>query len=75
MGFQDEDFANGGSDGLIDEVVAWGDEAAIMKRIESHWEAGADHVCLQAINPHRALGDKGFLRMDQGLLGRLSSHV
>jgi hypothetical protein len=34
---------------LIDSVVVWGDETAIRKRIDAHWQAGADHVCVQAI--------------------------
>jgi probable F420-dependent oxidoreductase len=49
LGFSDPDFAGGGSDRLIDAVVAWGDEKAIRKRIDEHWQAGADHVCVQAI--------------------------
>lgn len=49
LGFTDSDFAGGGSDRLIDAVVAWGDEKAIRGRIEEHWQAGADHVCVQAI--------------------------
>ena len=32
--------------------VAWGDEEAIRKRIQEHWDAGADHVCIQSIAPH-----------------------
>jgi probable F420-dependent oxidoreductase len=49
LGFADADFAGGGSDRLIDAVIAWGDESAIRARIEEHWQAGADHVCVQAI--------------------------
>jgi probable F420-dependent oxidoreductase len=49
LGFTDTDFAGGGSDRLIDSVIAWGDEKAIRKRIDEHWQAGADHVCVQAI--------------------------
>ena len=48
FGFTDEDFANGGSDRLVDEIIAWGDEATIRARIQAHWDAGADHVCIQA---------------------------
>src|SRR5262249_25784000 len=47
LGFTDADFANGGSDRLIDSVIAWGDEKAVRARIEAHWAAGADHVCIQ----------------------------
>jgi probable F420-dependent oxidoreductase len=49
LGFIDADFAGGGSDRLIDSIIAWGDEKAIRGRIEAHWQAGADHVCVQAI--------------------------
>ncbi len=49
LGFSDTDFAGGGSDRLVDAVIAWGDESAIRARIEEHWQAGADHVCVQAI--------------------------
>ena len=49
LGFSDADFAGGGSDRLVDAVIAWGDESAIRARLEEHWQAGADHVCVQAI--------------------------
>jgi probable F420-dependent oxidoreductase len=48
LGFGEEDFADGGSNRLIDHVVAWGDEATIAARVEAHFDAGADHVCVQA---------------------------
>jgi probable F420-dependent oxidoreductase len=51
LGFTDPDFAGGGSDRLIDAVIAWGDEEAIRARIQEHWQAGADHVCVQAVAP------------------------
>jgi probable F420-dependent oxidoreductase len=49
-GFTEEDVANGGSDRLVDSIVAWGDEAAIAARVAAHVEAGADHVCLQVVS-------------------------
>ena len=49
LGFGDDDFAAGGSDRFIDANVAWGDEAAIRARVQQHWDAGADHVCIQPI--------------------------
>jgi probable F420-dependent oxidoreductase len=49
LGFSDADFGGGGSDRLVDAVIAWGDEKAIRQRLDDHWEAGADHVCVQAI--------------------------
>lgn len=51
MGFSDADFADGGSDHFIDSIVAWGDETALRKRIQEHWDAGADHVCLKPVGP------------------------
>jgi probable F420-dependent oxidoreductase len=51
LGFADVDLAGGGSDRLVDTLVVWGDEKAIRARIEQHWQAGADHVCVQAIGP------------------------
>ena len=51
LGFTDDDFADGGSDRLIDGIVAWGDEAAIARRVQEHFDAGADHVCIQVITP------------------------
>jgi probable F420-dependent oxidoreductase len=49
LGFTDADFTAGGSDRLIDAIVVWGDERTILARIQEHWDAGADHVCVQAI--------------------------
>jgi probable F420-dependent oxidoreductase len=49
FGFADDDFANDGSDRLVDALVAWGDERAIRERIQAHFDAGADHVCIQAL--------------------------
>ena len=50
FGFGDDDFIDGGSDRLIDALVAWGDEAAIAARIQEHRDAGADHVCVQVVS-------------------------
>ena len=49
LGFSEADLANGGSDRLIDAVVAWGDLKAVLNRIEEHRSAGADHVCIQVL--------------------------
>ena len=49
LGFDEEDFADGGSDRLVDALVAWGDEEAVCSRLEEHLAAGADHVCVQAL--------------------------
>jgi probable F420-dependent oxidoreductase len=49
MGFGDEEIADGGSDRLIDALVAWGDEATIASRVQEHRDAGASHVCIQVL--------------------------
>jgi probable F420-dependent oxidoreductase len=49
MGFGDDDFADHGSDRLVDTLVAWGDEDAIRRRLDEHLAAGATQVCVQAI--------------------------
>lgn len=51
LGFSDADVAGHGSDRLIDATIAWGDETAIRKRIQAHWDAGANHVCIQPLHP------------------------
>ncbi|GAA4003192.1 LLM class F420-dependent oxidoreductase [Allokutzneria multivorans] len=48
LGFTDSDFADGGSDRLVEALVALGDDA-IAERVAAHHAAGADHVCLQAL--------------------------
>jgi probable F420-dependent oxidoreductase len=49
LGWGDSDLANGGSDTLVDAIVAWGDGGAIRARIDDHRKRGADHVCLQVL--------------------------
>jgi probable F420-dependent oxidoreductase len=48
LGFDEADFADGGSQRLVDAIVAWGDEAAIAARVREHLDGGADHVAVQA---------------------------
>lgn len=49
LGFGDDDLADGGSDRLVDAIVAWGDLDAIAARVRAHHDAGADHVCIQVL--------------------------
>jgi probable F420-dependent oxidoreductase len=49
MGWRDADLSGDGSDALIDAVIAWGDVDKIAVRVRQHLEAGADHVCVQAV--------------------------
>lgn len=51
LGYHDSDLANGGSDRLVDAIVAWGSSEDIGRRVREHHEAGADHVCVQIVAP------------------------
>ncbi len=48
LGFSDEDIVSA-SDRLIDALFAWGPIERIAERVNEHFAAGADHVCVQAI--------------------------
>jgi probable F420-dependent oxidoreductase len=48
-GFTEDDVSGAGSDRLVDALVAWGDEDAIVARVQAHRDAGASHVCIQAL--------------------------
>jgi probable F420-dependent oxidoreductase len=49
-GFTPDDAKDGGTDALVDAVVAWGDVDALVKRVQAHRDAGADHVCVQVLS-------------------------
>jgi probable F420-dependent oxidoreductase len=56
LGYVDADFAEGGSDHLVDDIVAWGDETAVANRVHAHLDGGADHVVIQPLGtPGRAM--------------------
>ena len=49
LGWGDDDLDAGGSDKLVDAIVVWGDEDAIKARVDAHFDAGANHVCIQVL--------------------------
>jgi probable F420-dependent oxidoreductase len=49
LGYADDDIIAGGSDRLVDAIVAWGDEQAIRARVDELHASGADHVLLQPL--------------------------
>jgi len=49
LGWSDEDLADGGSDALIDALVAHGSGEQVAARLGEHFDAGADHVCVQLL--------------------------
>jgi probable F420-dependent oxidoreductase len=61
LGFTEAEIDGGGSDKLVDALVAWGDEAALEARIRAHLDAGADQVCIQALGENGRLPDERAL--------------
>jgi probable F420-dependent oxidoreductase len=69
LGYGDEDIEHGGSDRLIDAVIAWGDASSVAGRIRDHLEAGADHVCVQVVAEGLELPLAGYRALADALWG------
>jgi probable F420-dependent oxidoreductase len=70
LGYSEEDVAGGGSDRLVDAVVAWGDAGAVARRVREHHDAGADHVCIQVVADRGAgLPRREYTDLAEELLG------
>ena len=54
LGFTDDDFADGGSDSLLDTLVAWGSDDAVKARLQEHLDAGATEVLVQVLTSEDA---------------------
>ena len=54
LGWGDDDLADGGSDKLVDAIVAWGEVDAVVDRVRAQLDGGADHVCVQVIEENVA---------------------
>ncbi|MGK0225735.1 MAG: putative F420-dependent oxidoreductase [Thermoproteota archaeon] len=50
LGFDDDDFVGGGSDRLVDSIVAWGSMDAIQHRLAAQADAGASRVIVVPLN-------------------------
>ncbi len=35
---------------FVDHVIVWGDEDRLRAGIQAHYDAGADHVCVQPVS-------------------------
>lgn len=54
LGFTDDDLIPpGGSDALVDALVAWGGVDDVVGRVRDHLEAGADHVAVQVLSAQK----------------------
>jgi probable F420-dependent oxidoreductase len=69
LGYGDADFASGGSDRLVDAMVAWGSEDVIARRVREHFEAGANHVCVQVLSEEGLLPRAAWRALAPALVG------
>lgn len=69
VGFTPDDWDAGGTDRLVDALVAWGDEDTITDRVRAHLDAGADHVCVQPIASGSGVGLETVRRIAPALAG------
>lgn len=60
LGFGDDDFADGGNDRLVDALVPSGSTKTVAARVREHFDAGADHVCVQPLAEARQADLDGF---------------
>jgi probable F420-dependent oxidoreductase len=68
LGFSDADFGDGGSDALVDALVATGDEEAIRARVQEHLDAGATQVAIQPLESDDPFGLETLRRLAPVLL-------
>ena len=66
--FDESDWSDGGSDRLVDAIVAWGDDEYVASRVREHHAAGADHVCVQILTDSGAVPDEQIRRLAAVLL-------
>jgi len=70
LGFTEADITTV-SDRLVDAIVLWGDVDQVVPRIHEHLDAGADHVCIQAlVDDPNDLPTKDWRRLADALLTR-----
>jgi probable F420-dependent oxidoreductase len=63
LGFDESDWSDGGSDRLVDAIVAWGSDETVAARIREHHDAGADHVCVQILTDGTPVTEQQFRRL------------
>jgi probable F420-dependent oxidoreductase len=69
LGFTDADFANGGSNELVNALVVAGDEETIRARVQEHLDAGATQVAIQPLEDDDPFGRETLRRLAPVLLG------
>jgi len=69
LGYSDVDLADGGSDRLIDALVAHGDAGTVAAGVTEHLDAGADHVAVQLLTSPGDDPVTGFTALAEALFG------
>ena len=67
LGWTDADLSGGGSDALIDALVAHGTAGQVAARLTEHLDAGADHVAIQLLTADGADPVAGYRQLAQAL--------
>jgi probable F420-dependent oxidoreductase len=67
LGWGDDDLSGGGSDALIDALVAHGRGDQVAARLDEHFQAGADHVVIQLLTAPGADVMDGYRELAQAL--------
>lgn len=67
LGFTEDDRTGGGSDRLVDAIVAWDTDDRIAARVAEHHAAGADHVCVQVLHDGNAMPGAAWTRLAASL--------
>ena len=68
FGFGEDDLVGAGSDRLIDALVCWGSPDAVATQIRRHYEAGADHVCVQVLSTRESFPLEEYRELAPALL-------
>jgi probable F420-dependent oxidoreductase len=68
FGYTDEAIADGGTQALVDEMVPQGDGELVSTAVRAHLNAGADHVCVQAVGA-RGVPTREWAELAAALLG------
>jgi probable F420-dependent oxidoreductase len=69
LGWSEEDLAGGGSDALIDALVAHGTPEQVASGVRGHLEAGADEVAVQLLTAADEPVEPGFRSLAEALWG------
>ena len=68
LGFTHAHFEHGGSDALVDALIAHGDEDAIDARVQGHLDAGATQVAIHPLEENDPFGRETLRRLAPALL-------